>query len=153
MWRHSFSYIQSVVHRIQNTFKRNKRILRKGLWTNYRYRVCRSNYTPIKFCPSLRWFARDVCVLLRYYIVDSYSSISFRYKRRPAVDTSTSRPTVDNSIRRPAVDTSTSRPAVDTSTSRPTVDNFTRRPDVDTSAGRPAVDTSNRLSISLLVDY
>jgi SMC interacting uncharacterized protein involved in chromosome segregation len=75
-------------------------------------------------------------VLLRYYIVDSYSSISFRYKRRPAVDTSTSRPTVDSS---------TCRPAVDTSTSRPTVDNFTRRPDVDTSTGRPAALEVERL--------
>ena len=75
-WRYSFSSIQSVVHRIQNTSKRNKSTLRKGLWTKYKYRVCRSNYIPIHFCPHLR-FASGVFVLLRYCIVDNYCSISF----------------------------------------------------------------------------
>ena len=75
-WSHSFSSIQSAVHRIQNTFKRNKRTPRKGLWSKYKYRVFRSNYIPIHFCSHLR-FTSGVFVLLQYFIVDNYCSIYF----------------------------------------------------------------------------
>lgn len=75
-WSHSFSSIQSVVHRIQNTFKRNKSTPRKGLWSKYKYRVFRSNYIPIHFCPHLR-FTSGIFVLLQYFIVDNYCSIYF----------------------------------------------------------------------------